>query len=138
MAAKEMADYLSNLTADYTAEELTIAAQHTLLETGGKNQEVHTADDVSEERITYSDDSEFVVEYAYAGLTEEEGGTIIDLYHNTSKANGLENTFYWQHPKEANIYTVRFMDVITKTHNGNHGSYVSIKAIKLRVEGNKP
>jgi len=136
MAAKEMADYLSNLTADYTAEELSISAQHQLLEGGSKNQEIHTADDGTEERISYGDDTEFYVEYPYAGLTEADAGTIYDLYHNTSKANGIENTFYWQHPTDGHTYTVRFDGELPRIIGP---SWIhKFGKVRLRVLGNKP
>ena len=133
-----MAGVLNDLAADYTAITLDIIPDETLPEMGDKTQKTHKFDDGSIKVYSRSDQSYFDVTLNYLGLGEEEAGTILDLWHSPAKANGLENTFYWQHPKEVNIYTVRFMGVITKVHNGNHGQYVSIKSIKLRVEGNKP
>lgn len=136
MAANEMSDHLSNVTADYTSEELTLVAQHKLRETGGKNQEAHIADDASEERISHSDDTEFYVEYAYAGLSEADAGTIYDLFHSSSKANGIENSFYWHHPTDGHIYTVRFEGAIPRDIGP---AWVhKYGKITLKVLGNKP
>lgn len=136
MAAKEMYDYLSSLVADYTAEELDISAQHKMRESGDKNQEVHVGDDGSEERVSHSDETEFFVDYAYAGLSEIDAGTIFDLYHSSSKANGIENTFYWHHPTDSHIYTVRFAKAIPREIGP---SWVhKYGGVSLKILGYKP
>jgi hypothetical protein len=135
MAEKEMADYLSNVTADYTAEELTISPQHYYLEEGGKKQRIFIADDGSEERINFDNTTIFWASFPIYGLSASDAGIIIDLFHNTSKANGMVKSFYWQAP-DNHTYTVRFASQVPRTIGPTWAHKFS--TIRLRVLGNKP
>lgn len=135
MAAKEMYDYLSAETADYTAEELSLSPQHQVVEEGGKTQVVHKADDGSEERISLNDNTQFYLSYSFAGLSESEAGTLYDMFHNTSKANGIVNSFYLQ-AYDGHTYTVRFDSEIPRTIGPTWVHKYS--SIRFRVLGRKP
>lgn len=137
MGLKEMYDYLSNLTADYTTETLDISPQIKMYERGGKRQEVLKSDDpTSEVRITHSNTSEFYVDIDWHGLTPEDAGTIIDIFHNTSKADGISKSFYWTHPTDGHDYTVRFDSPVPR---GIGPSWIhDIKNITLKILGRKP
>jgi len=113
MTAFNMSDYLNEGVADYDYV-LSVSPQGQLIEAGLKKQVIRIADDGSEERITLDDDINFVVTFNWNGLTESEMGDIIDLYFNPSKANGIENTFYWTNPMDSVDYVVRFMGVIVR------------------------
>jgi hypothetical protein len=112
MAAKEMYDYLSAVTPDVTSFTLGVSPydvvpQGSIREAGGKNQVVHTADDDSEERISFSAAPSFRVRIAFETLTEAEAGTLMDVYYDTAKADGMLKTFKWAHP-DGHTYVVRF------------------------------
>ena len=116
MAEKEMADYFSGtLVADYTAVELSTPAQLSMIEMGEKLQEIRKGDDGSEERVSFSDDTEFYVKIKWAGLEPATAGLIIDMYHDSTKANGIENSFYWYHPTDGYTYVVRFDSGVPRT-----------------------
>lgn len=131
MAAKEPYDYLSVVTADYDYT-LTIKAQGTVTEEGWKNQVIHMADDNSEERITLSSGSIFYVSWSWAQLSESDAGTILDLYHDASKANGMGRSFKWM-GHDGNSYVVRFDMKLTRT--GTASSRWGFGDVRLRILG---
>ena len=86
MANKEPYDYLSSINPDVD-ETLIIRAQGSIKEIGTKNQMVHLGDDGSEKRISLDD---------------------------TSKANGIANSFKWQDNVGGHTYVVRFDKDLTR------------------------
>lgn len=138
MAAKTMADYLSAVSADYTAETLSVTPQNVMTENSMKKQVVHEADDKTVAVTSYTDDSLFEIELQWDIISDEDAGTIMDFWNNSSKANGREWTFYWQHPIESNIYTVRFLSPLSRSKRAGRVGYQEISSVKLRVEGVKP
>jgi hypothetical protein len=137
MAEQEMYDYLSDLVADYTTTELTVAPQQVITERGDKSQVVHKFDDGSVAVVSISDDNYFTVTLVWDMISKSDAGTIIDLWHDSSKANGRENTFYWDHPTDGHTYTVRFMDPLTRVQKAETPNYMEVSEVKLRVEGRK-
>ena len=135
MSAKTMADYLSVVTPDYTTTTLSVKPHKVLSEVGNKNQEVHFADDGSEERISLDDSSIFYVTLQWNTITSSDAGTILDFYHDSNKGNGIARTFYWEHPKDGNTYVVRFDQEIGR--NYFQPTYQEINSIRLRVLGKK-
>jgi len=137
MAAKEMADYLSNATADYTAMELSLVPQHLITEIGGiGHQKIFDADDDNDIVISYEDTPEFFIAMGYRGLSEDDAGLLFDFFFNPDKANGWAKSFYWQHPTDGHIYTARF-DSDMKRVVGPTWVH-SITMVRLKVLGNKP
>lgn len=114
MSAAEVYDYVSTITADYSATTLSITAQETFTEEGFKNQVIHMADDNSEERITLSPGSIFYAEIPWPILSEADAGTIMDLYHDPAKANGMGNSFKWE-SHDGHTYVVRFDCKLSRT-----------------------
>lgn len=138
MAAKEMRDYLSNVVADYTSTELSVSPQQTLIEKGSLgNQIVHEADDNSEQVITLSSDSEFIVTLQWTAISEADAGTIFDFFHDNSKAKGFARSFYWQHPKDGHTYTVKFRSELERRYRTQLHNYQEIAQVKLKVIGYK-
>ena len=133
MAAKEMFDYLDAQTADYTTTTLSITPQNVMVEAGTKNQVVHTADDNSEEYISFSNDSIFYVTLQWEILDEADAGTIFDFFHDSTKGNGITRTFYWEHPTDGHKYVVRFAEALPRSIS--HPEIYGIQQIKLRVTG---
>lgn len=138
MAVKTMADYLSSVSADYTGETLSVTPQKVLPEDSIKKQVVHEADDKTIAVTSFSNDSIFEIELQWNVIPDGDAGTIMDLWNNSSKANGREWTFYWQHPTDGNTYTVRFLDKLRRVRRAGRVDHQEISTIKLRVEGVKP
>ena len=134
MALKEMADYFSStLAADYTAETLSLPPSVVLVEEGDKNQVIHRAADGSRQVITFGSDSIFEVVIQWLSLEPSDAGIIIDLFHNSSKANGFENSFQWSHPTDGHVYTVAFKTKVPREISTP--GYHSVKKIRLDVLG---
>ena len=124
---------LPTITADYTAETLNISPQNVMKVPGKKSQVVHEIDDNSIAVISESDDSFFEVALQWDHITESEHANIMDFWHNTSKANGMENTFKWDHPLDGETYVVRFLTDLTSKHYPH--PHPGIQTINLAVEG---
>jgi len=133
----DMSTYLSDVTADYTTIELSVSPHSILVEQGKKNQIVYEFDDGSVQIATLSD-SYFTVTLQWDWLDDTDKNTILDMYHSSTKAKGMENTFYWQHPRDGNTYTVRFLSVMNLQHDVRKPGAFVIPTVTLRVEGNKP
>lgn len=138
MAEKEAWDYLSEVTPDYDAT-LDIKRKITITEEGEKNQVVHLGDDDSEEVISFSDDSIFYANLPWDLLKESESGTIYDMYHDSTKANGFARSFKWVHYGEKtdqHTYTVRFASKMSREFKS--GDVHGMKNIRLRILGRAP
>ena len=131
MSAQEIYDYVSTITADYDYT-LTIKAGYTVTEEGQKNQVIHMADDNSEERITLSTGSIFYISWDWGLLSGADSGTIMDLYHDPAKANGMGNSFKWT-GHDGHTYVVRFAGPLSRV--GNAVSRWGIPGVRLRILG---
>ena len=138
----DMSDYLPGTASpDYGADsadsQLILTPHNVMTEQSEKNQVIHTADDNSEERISFSNDNILWVTLSWQTITEAETGTILDFYFNPSKGNGITRTFLWKHPTDtwcqtsANYYIVRFSSSISR--DIQPASIYNVKSIKLRV-----
>lgn len=133
MAAKEMYDYLDIVAPDYSTTTLSVSPQRVFTEWGEKNQVVHLFDDGSERGISLSDDSIFTVRLQWADISEADAGTIVDFFHDTSKANGITRSFKWDHPTDEHTYVVKFRSALPRSIyvEGSHG----ITEVDLKVVG---
>lgn len=132
MSAVEPYDFLNTITADYDYT-LTIKAQGNVTEEGYKNQVIHLADDNSEERITLATGSMFFVSWDWALLSESDSGTIMDLYHDATKANGIGRSFRWAAHDSPHVYVVRFDCKLSRI--GRLVSIWGLPAIRMRILG---
>lgn len=132
MAAKELYDYLSTVSADVD-QTLSIDPQSVLTETVTKNDVVNEGDDRSEERAEFTGDFIAYVVIRYDILDASNSGIVIDFFFNSSKGNGLINSFKFAHP-DGHTYVVRFDTDITRLVNPAPDNY-SIKNIKLKILG---
>lgn len=136
MAAFEIYDYLSSVTADYVASDLTTQSHGEIIETGGVNGEIIEYDDNSETRIVWDDDSVFYVNFQLNALVPSDAGTIFDWYNDKNKANGIYKSFYWVHPTDGHTYTVRFN---TELSRGIRPPEIhAFRSIQMKILGNKP
>jgi len=131
MAAKEMYDYLSTITADYDAL-LGILPQGIVTEESRKNQIVHLGVDGSEERISFNTTPIFYITIYWNSLSESDSGVIFDWYNDTVKANGIQRSFKYAYG-DGHTYVVRFDSKITRS--GKLVSQYGIKGVKLKVLG---
>jgi len=133
-----MDSYLDDVTADYSYD-LVLRNQNVMPERGEKPQKIHTFDDGSISVSRMSDDSFFDVEVQFTAVTIANSDTILNLWHNKSKANQSARTFYWQHPATEVYYTVRFMGILTRKYRTDYGTaYLEVESFTLRIEGTKP
>jgi hypothetical protein len=79
MAAQEMYDYLTAVTADYTALELSVSPSDIIVESGVKEQFVHRFADGQKGVVTMSSTSRFTVTLLWDIITAADHGTILDL-----------------------------------------------------------
>ena len=138
MAAKEMYDYLSAVTADYTTTELDIDCHEALEEMGEKVQHEHVFSDGQRGIVTMSSNSFFTVNLTMKHLSLSDAGTVIDMYHDEDKANAKARSFYWVHPRDGHTYTVKFMNALPVSFSGQILNRSSLPTITLFVLGNKP
>ena len=131
MAAKEPYDYLSIITADYDYT-LTIKAQGNITEEGIKNQYLHRGDNNSREAITIFSGSMWFVSWDWAQLSEADAGTVLDLYHDSAKANGIAKTFKWS-GHDGHPYVVAFDCDLTRV--GRASSAWGFKTVRLELLG---
>ncbi|MFW9899754.1 MAG: hypothetical protein ACFFDY_00525 [Candidatus Thorarchaeota archaeon] len=127
---KEIYDYLSTVSADVDVT-LSLDPQVVIQEVGGKGDIVHLADDESEERVGYSSDFKFYIIIRYDLLDESDAGTLLDIWADSSKANGRVNSFKFAHP-DNHTYVVRFDTDMTRLMSP---TYYTIKNIRLKVLG---
>jgi len=136
--AIDMAAYLPGTASpDYSTTKLILVPHNVMTERAEKNQVIHTADDNSEERISFSNDNLFWVNLSWQTITEDETGTILDFFFNSAKGNGITRTFLWQHPTDTwcvesdQWYIVRFSTSVAR--DIQPASIYNVKSIKLRV-----
>ena len=139
MSEKVMADYLSAAAADYTATELSVSPQRIIVECGQKEQVIHKFHDGQRGIVTLGDGTAYwdaMLQWDLISTADE--GTIKDFFHDSDKANGMAETFYWQHPVDGNTYTVRFLSKIETVLTAGLSGHKAIKQVKLQVLGTKP
>ena len=137
MSAKIMADYLSVLTADYTTVNHDLAPQHVMPEESIKKQVAHEYDDGMVSAITLSSTNYFNVTLEWTAAELAPAGTIMDLWHNSSKGNGIARSWYWVHPTDGATYVVKFRGPLTRIHRAGGSTWVEIAQLPLRVIGKK-
>ena len=138
MAAAEMYDYLTTITPDYTATTLSVTPHSVLSQMIKKAQVVHEFDDGNISVATLGSTAFFEVTLQWDILTASDAGTILDFWADSAKANGMERSFYWQHPVDGHTYVVHFLENLTTDyHHGWGNNYHEVQQIKLLVKGRK-
>jgi hypothetical protein len=134
----DMSDYLSDVAADYTAEELDIPPHNEISFSGEKEQFVHKFSDGQRGVVTMSSTSYFTVTLEWYRLGPDNAGFIMDLFHNENKANGIARSFYWKHPGQETRYTVKFAEPLSQSFKASQPGFTGYRQITLAVVGNKP
>ena len=131
MAVSNISDFVSVVTPDI-ADILDVNPHAQYIETGHKKQVVHIGEDGSEQRISLSSNTIFYITLEWQKLSAADGGTIFNLFYNSSKANGILNSFQYDFA-DGHSYVVRFDSApLSRTvkHPAVHGF-----SVKLRVLG---
>ena len=137
MAAREMYDDLSVATPDYSTTSLDLSSirpQDIIEETPIFNQEAIMGDDGSIE-VNSLDDGPlaFITTFKFNHKSDADIGTLLEFIFNTSKANGMENTFKLIHPEDGHTYVVRYWGDLSRLRG--RPSYQAIPTVTFRVEG---
>jgi hypothetical protein len=138
MANWEMWDELSEVSPDYDYL-LDIRPTTEYIEEGDCNQVVHQGDDDSDAVVTISSDSVFYVSIQFENISESDAGTIMDLYHDSSKANRRARSFKWKNYGEysdSHDYTVKFVSAPRRIVKSPFN--YTVDTIKLKVLGRTP
>ena len=132
MAAKEMYDYISTVSADNN-QTLSVQPSRMITEIGAFKDKIHMGDDGSEERIQLSSTPIFYVTLYWNNRTASDIGTVFDFYFNAAYGNGRTESFKWSHPTDGHTYVVRFESELSRTiiNPEIHG----IPSCKLRILG---
>lgn len=133
----DMSAYLSEVPADYTAEELDLPPHDEVVEFGEKEQFVHKFSDGQKGVVTMADQSYFTVTLSRIRLSSTAADFIMDLFHNPAKANGIARSFYWVHPSWV-TYTVKFAEPLGRGFTAGVQGVSATRQITLDVIGVKP
>jgi hypothetical protein len=132
-----MAAYLPVKTADYNYT-LDIPPHNVMPIDGSKHQVIYELDDKTVSVVPVSTVSSFDVELQWEALSETNAGILIAMYHDTTKCNGSQKTFYWKEPFDAdNTYVARFMSPVRMVRSVEYGNYLTVDSVIIRVEGVK-
>jgi hypothetical protein len=82
-------------------------------------------------RVVNLSDVKEEIELQWDYISETDRETILDWYHNSSKANGIKNTFWWEDPRSNEIEVVRFSGPLKTVFQP--GFLQSIDKIKLKI-----
>lgn len=133
MAQFLMSDFLSTVAADY-AYTLDIASHGSLDIDTLKTQKMLYTDDNSPLPLDIDGTSKYLVTLTWTHLSKADAETIMELYNDAAKADGIVNSFRWTNPDDSNTYIVHFaqkpmLKVFSLPHQ-------SINNVKLLVIGN--
>ena len=136
--AKYMSNYLTSVTADYTAESLIVKPHNILVEAGSKEQFIHRFSDGQTGVVSLSDASRFTAKLQWDIVGPDDAEDIMDMWHNQNKANGMARSFYWLHPIESTYYTVKFQSPLQMARRAVLPGFQSVDQVELNVLGVKP
>ena len=131
MAAAEIYDFTSTISADYNAA-IGILPHGEITEESTKSQIIHIGVDGSEERISFNTTSIFYITIHWNVLSESEAGTIFDWYNDSAKANGIQRSFKYTWG-DGHTYVVRFDSQLPR--RGQALSRYGFSDIRLKILG---
>jgi len=136
LASKELFDYLSAATVNFTSSALQLSPQEVIEEMVTKNQMVRYGDDGSEERISFSNSPIAYVNLRWPTEMAANIGTIFDYWMSTGKGNGIARSFKLNYG-DGHTYCARFADDVTRTMRP--GPYAlgiqGVPQMKLKILG---
>jgi hypothetical protein len=93
MAIADIWDQLSAVTPDYSTTSLDVSPQSSIIEDTDPNQTIIDYDDKTTEVIEHGDPIFYLTQKWDKGKSEEDIGTIMDMYWSASKANKHARSF---------------------------------------------
>lgn len=135
MAEAELYDYLSVVTPDYDTF-LSVLAPKSMFEETEKNQVIHDFDDGSERVVTLGSEPISYIKLIFTdGISKSDAGTILDFYHDVSKANGFARSFKYAHT-DGHTYVVKFRTKISRDWNLlSILGLLPVKELRLKIIG---
>ena len=131
-------DYLTNMTADYTSETLSVACQTEIEHIPKKNQADHEFYDGSINTVNLSDTVYFDGYLQWPkGISAADAGTVMDFYANSSKADFKRKSIYWEHPTDGHTYVIKFRGPIKYKYVAGLPGYIQIPQVPIRIIGRK-
>jgi hypothetical protein len=110
--AGELWRYLTETTADYTAEQLSLDPIKVMPVSAGYRQAKIEYDDNHAAVATFGLHPKMLVGLQFGHLSDTDMGTLMDFYLNYNKARGQERTFEWDPPARwpvsGVVYVARF------------------------------
>ena len=134
MAQFLMSEFLSTVTADY-AYTLSVTPQTEMRTTALKAQKRIYTDNNDPLTLTGASGNRFIVELQWDKILLADAETIMELWTDTSKADGIKNSFRWYNPADTKTYVVKF-DSQPTLKDFPVGTYQGIDTVKLLVMGN--
>jgi len=133
MARYLMSEFLSTVAPDY-AYTLAVAPHNEMSVEPLKTQKMLYTDANTPLVLNVNNASKFLISLVWEKLVLTDAEIIMELWTDTSKADGLANSFRWTNPDDSATYTVHFATKpLLKAYALNHQS---IDNIKLLVIGN--
>ena len=133
MAQFLMSDFLSTVVADY-AYTLNIAPHNEMEIDTLKTQKMLYTDDNDPLPLDIDGTSKYLVTLTWTHLSQVDAETIMELYNDSAKADGIVNSFRWTNPDDSNTYIVHFArKPLLKVYSLPHQS---IDNVQLLVIGN--
>lgn len=134
MAQFLMSEFLSTATAGY-AYTLNVMPQDEITITPIKTQRMLFTDDNEPLIVNVSTATKFKVHLAWKMLELADAETIMELWCDTAKANGIASSFRWYNPADDKTYVVNFATPPRLAHYAA-SNYQGISEIELLVRGN--
>jgi hypothetical protein len=132
-----LSDVLSTVTPGYIGETLAITPKgaNAVMDASGRlYQEIDSFYGGEDARYDWGIDPVFYLTIPLDHLTTAELETLLDLYLDSSKANGIARSFPWYHPTDEAYYTVKFNNDLSVWYNrsGRKGA----GGVQLKILGN--
>ena len=127
--------YLNNKVADYSTTIFSVTPTKVLPQTGDKSQIAREFSDGKISVTGVSANNFFEVQLQWDYITDADHTTLFDFWHDSVKGDGRRRTFYWLHPIDNRVYTVRFITPLTSSYNTV--GHLSVSQVTLRVEGRR-
>jgi len=135
----EMWEYLSEVAPQYEGT-LSVTPQTAIPFLYAKNQKMFFTDDGTPKISSRASQSFVYITLSWKNISEADANSIIDMWNDASKANGIARSFLYTNLAEtgSKSYTVRFTGPLPGTVYPWGGLRHEITNIKLLVEGRAP
>ena len=134
MAQFLMSEYLSTVSAGY-AYTLSVTPQDEILITPLKTQAMLFTDANEPLIVNSNDATKFRVKVTWKTLELADAETIMELWCDTTKANGMATSFRWYNPADDKTYVVNFASAPRLVHFAST-NFQSVNEVEFLIRGN--